>query len=60
MNNWTVRTRIIGAFAAVITIMIGLSAISYSGLRTIRGQATPVTTVPVVACLRRYAYCATP
>jgi methyl-accepting chemotaxis protein WspA len=42
MNNWTVRTRIIGAFAAVITIMIGLSAISYSGLRTIRGQALQI------------------
>lgn len=42
MNNWTVRTRIISAFAAVITIMIALSAVSYTGLRTIRAQALQI------------------
>ncbi len=42
MNNWTVRTRIIGAFAAVITIMIALGAVSYAGLRTIRSQARQI------------------
>ena len=39
MKNWTVRTRIIGAFAAVIAIMLALGAMSYTGLRTIRAQA---------------------
>ena len=39
MSNWTVRTRIIGAFAAVISIMIALGAMSYAGLQTIRTQA---------------------
>ena len=42
MNNWTVRTRIIGAFAAVITIMITLGVVSYAGLRTIRAQARQI------------------
>jgi len=42
MNNWTVRARIIGAFAAVIAIMIALSAVSYAGLRTMRRQATQI------------------
>jgi methyl-accepting chemotaxis protein WspA len=42
MNNWTVRTRIIGAFAAIIAIMIALGAVSYTGLRTIRGQALQI------------------
>ncbi|MEO6209520.1 MAG: methyl-accepting chemotaxis protein [Gemmatimonadaceae bacterium] len=39
MNNWSVRTRIIGAFAAVIAIMGAIGAVSYLGLRTIRGEA---------------------
>jgi methyl-accepting chemotaxis protein WspA len=42
MKNWTIRTRIIGAFAAVIAIMIALSAVSYTGLRRIRAQATQI------------------
>ena len=42
MKNWTVRTRIIGAFAAVISIMIALSAMSYAGLRTIHAQARQI------------------
>ena len=42
MKNWTIRTRIIGAFAAVIVIMIALSAVSYSALRNIRAQATQI------------------
>jgi hypothetical protein len=42
MSNWTVRTRIIGAFAAVITIMIALGAVSYAGLQTIRAQARQI------------------
>ncbi|MDQ2767140.1 MAG: MCP four helix bundle domain-containing protein, partial [Gemmatimonadota bacterium] len=42
MRDWTVRTRIIGAFAAVITIMITLGAVSYAGLRTIRAQARQI------------------
>jgi methyl-accepting chemotaxis protein WspA len=42
MKNWTVRTRIAGAFSAVIAIMIALGAVSYAGLRTIRGQALQI------------------
>jgi len=42
MKNWTVRTRIIVAFAAVIAIIIALGAESYAGLRTIRGQARQI------------------
>jgi methyl-accepting chemotaxis protein WspA len=42
MSNWTVRTRIIGAFAAVITIMVALGAVSYAGLQTIRAQARQI------------------
>ncbi|HXT47604.1 MAG TPA: methyl-accepting chemotaxis protein [Gemmatimonadaceae bacterium] len=42
MKNWTVRTRIIGAFAAVIIIMIALSAVSFIGVRRIRAQASQI------------------
>jgi methyl-accepting chemotaxis protein WspA len=42
MKNWTVRARIIGAFTAVIAIMIALGAGSYTGLRAIRGQALQI------------------
>jgi len=42
MRHWTVRTRIIGAFAAVIAIMVSLGAASYAGLRTIRAQARQI------------------
>jgi methyl-accepting chemotaxis protein WspA len=42
MQNWSVRSRIIGGFAAVIVIMIALSALSYVGLRAIRVQATQI------------------
>jgi methyl-accepting chemotaxis protein WspA len=40
MNNWSVRTRITAAFAAVIAIMVVLSLVSYAALQTIRTQAT--------------------
>ena len=42
MKTWSVRSRIIGGYAAVIAIMIALSALSYTGLRAIRGQATQI------------------
>ena len=42
MKSWTVRTRIISGFAAVIAIMIALSGLSYAGLRNIRGEATQI------------------
>ena len=42
MKSWSVRSRIIGGFAAVIAIMVALSALSYSGLRVIRSQATQI------------------
>ena len=42
MKNWTVRARIVGAFAAVIAIMIALGIVSYSGLRAIRSQALQI------------------
>ena len=42
MKSWSVRSRIIGGFAAVIAIMVALSALSYVGLRAIRGQATQI------------------
>ena len=42
MKNWSVRSRIIGGFAAVIAIMVALSALSYIGLRTIRAEATQI------------------
>jgi methyl-accepting chemotaxis protein WspA len=42
MKSWSVRSRIIGGFAAVIAIMVALSALSYIGLRTIRAEATQI------------------
>src|SRR3954466_15221490 len=42
MNSWSVRSRIIGGFAAVIAIMVALSALSYTGLRVIRAEATQI------------------
>ncbi|HEV7704727.1 MAG TPA: methyl-accepting chemotaxis protein, partial [Gemmatimonadaceae bacterium] len=42
MKHWTVRTRIIGAFATVIAIMITLGVVSYTGLRSIREQARQI------------------
>jgi len=42
MKSWSVRSRIISGFAAVITIMVALSALSYAGLRVIRAQATQI------------------
>ncbi|MEP6989567.1 MAG: methyl-accepting chemotaxis protein, partial [bacterium] len=38
MKNWTVRTRIIAAFAAVISIMAFLGAVSFVQLSDIRAQ----------------------
>jgi methyl-accepting chemotaxis protein WspA len=42
MKSWSVRARIISGFAAVIAIMVALSALSYAGLRVIRTQATQI------------------
>jgi methyl-accepting chemotaxis protein WspA len=42
MKSWSVRSRIISGFAAVIAIMVALSALSYAGLRVIRAQATQI------------------
>ncbi|MEO6209521.1 MAG: methyl-accepting chemotaxis protein [Gemmatimonadaceae bacterium] len=42
MKSWSVRSRIIGGFAAVIAIMIALSGLSFVGLRAIRRQATQI------------------
>ena len=42
MKNWTVRARIVGAFSALIAIMIALGAVSYASLRSIRGQASQI------------------
>ena len=42
MKRWSVRSRIIGGFAAVIVIMTALSGLSYIGLRAIRAQAYQV------------------
>jgi methyl-accepting chemotaxis protein WspA len=42
MKSWSVRSRIIGGFAAVIAIMVALSALSYTGLRVIRAEATQI------------------
>jgi methyl-accepting chemotaxis protein WspA len=42
MKRWSVRSRIIGGFAAVIAIMVALSALSFVGLRTIRAEATQI------------------
>ena len=42
MKSWSVRSRIIGGFAAVIAIMVALSALSFVGLRTIRAEATQI------------------
>src|SRR5437763_10461456 len=36
------RSRIISGFAAVIAIMVALSALSYTGLRVIRAEATQI------------------
>ena len=40
MKNWTVRTRIIAAFATIITIMTALGIASFVQLRDIRNQAS--------------------
>ena len=39
MNDWTFRTRIIAAFATIITIMFALGAVSFVQLGDIRTQA---------------------
>ena len=44
MNNWTVRTRIIGAFATIIATMAVIGAVSYVQLRNIRTQAVLLET----------------
>ena len=40
MKNWTVRTLIIGAFSAIILVMLALGAVTFVRLRDIQGQAT--------------------
>ena len=40
MNNWSVRARIVAAFATIILIMAVLAAVSLVQLRDIRQQAT--------------------
>ena len=40
MNDWTFRTRIIAAFATIITIMVALGAVSFVQLGNIRTQAS--------------------
>ncbi len=40
MKNWTVRTRIIAAFATIITIMAALGVVSFVQLGDIRRQAS--------------------
>ena len=40
MKNWTVRTRIIAAFATIITIMAALGGVSFVQLGDIRAQAS--------------------
>ena len=42
MKHWSVRSRIIGGFTAVIAIMVALTALSFLGLRTIRAEATQI------------------
>jgi methyl-accepting chemotaxis protein WspA len=42
MKSWSVRSRIIGGFAAVIAIMTVLSGLSFFGLRAIRAEATQI------------------
>ena len=40
MKNWTVQTLIIGAFSAIIVVMLALGAVTFLRLRDIQGQAT--------------------
>jgi uncharacterized membrane protein YdfJ with MMPL/SSD domain len=43
MSNWSVRTRIIAAFLVVIVIIIALAVFTLNRLRSIRDQATDIT-----------------
>jgi len=42
MKSWSVRSRIIGGFAAVIAIMVALSGLHFVELRGIRAEATEI------------------
>ena len=58
MNNWTVRARIVAAFATIILIMAALPAVSLIQLRDIRTQAKlmreDVTTRALTDLIRNY------
>lgn len=44
MKNWTVRQRIVGGFAAVMLVMVALSAFAYLRLRGIADQSAALDT----------------
>jgi methyl-accepting chemotaxis protein WspA len=44
MNNWTIRQRLLGSFAVILALMVGMGGIAYTRLKTIDREAASAAT----------------